>query len=78
MLSFFKNICCFFSHFLVLFLTFQGKGYPDVKTLEVLHDICIALPDIPFFALVDADPYGVDILLTYAVGPIVCFYQFTC
>ena len=44
----------------------------------MLHDICIALPDIPFFALVDADPYGVDILLTYAVGPIVCFYQFTC
>ena len=50
----------------------KGKGYPDLKTLELLHSIREGCPSLPFLILVDADPYGMDILLTYAYGPSVC------
>ncbi|KAG8815452.1 endodeoxyribonuclease [Serendipita sp. 399] len=46
-----------------------GKGYPDLVTRQLLHKLSTGLPqEIPIFAVVDADPYGVDILATYAFG----------
>ncbi|KAG8774083.1 endodeoxyribonuclease [Serendipita sp. 397] len=46
-----------------------GKGYPDIATRQMLHKLSTGLPEeIPIFAVVDADPYGVDILVTYAFG----------
>ena len=47
----------------------KGKGYPDLKTLEVLNTISVDCPDLPFFIIVDSDPFGFDILLTYYNGP---------
>lgn len=44
-----------------------GRGYPDVGTrtlVRALEDACSA----PQLALVDADPFGIEILLTYTVG----------
>lgn len=44
-----------------------GRGYPDIGTrvlVRALADACNA----PQLALVDLDPHGVEILLTYTVG----------
>ncbi|KAH7831861.1 putative Meiotic recombination protein SPO11 [Monocercomonoides exilis] len=49
-----------------------GKGYPDLKTLNFLHQLSCDCPDLPFYVLVDADPFGIDILLLYSYGPVVC------
>lgn len=45
---------------------YQGRGYPDLATRQFLHSI--SSREIPIFALVDADPYGIDILCTYQYG----------
>ncbi|XP_071744765.1 meiotic recombination protein SPO11 isoform X2 [Lepeophtheirus salmonis] len=44
-----------------------GKGVPDVNTRQLLHRIyqCFKLP---MFALVDGDPYGIDIMFVYKYG----------
>ncbi|EEC15954.1 topoisomerase 6 subunit A, putative [Ixodes scapularis] len=44
-----------------------GKGYPDVNTRELLRRLHVEV-DIPVYALVDADPYGIEILCVYAYG----------
>ncbi|XP_037033919.1 uncharacterized protein LOC119072743 isoform X2 [Bradysia coprophila] len=44
-----------------------GKGYPDINTrviLKKIWDDC----KCPIYALVDADPYGIEIMLTYRHG----------
>lgn len=44
-----------------------GRGYPDIGTrtlVRALDNACNA----PQLALVDADPFGIEILLTYTVG----------
>ncbi|KAI1099572.1 DNA topoisomerase IV, alpha subunit [Jackrogersella minutella] len=45
-----------------------GKGYPDLVTRQFLHIIHSAFPRIPIHALVDFDPSGIDIMLTYKRG----------
>ncbi|KAF5328710.1 hypothetical protein D9619_011718 [Psilocybe cf. subviscida] len=55
-----------------------GKGYPDVATRHLVKSLADALPkrhhlarmsaSIPFVALVDGDPYGLDILSVYKYG----------
>uniref|UniRef100_UPI00358FF562 meiotic recombination protein SPO11 n=1 Tax=Myxine glutinosa TaxID=7769 RepID=UPI00358FF562 len=44
-----------------------GKGVPDVNTRLLLHKISNAFP-IPIFALVDADPHGIEIMTIYKYG----------
>ncbi|KAK5646375.1 hypothetical protein RI129_004839 [Pyrocoelia pectoralis] len=49
------------------FILVTGKGVPDVNTrlfLRILRDHL----RIPIFILVDADPYGIDIMSTYKYG----------
>ncbi|KJA20085.1 hypothetical protein HYPSUDRAFT_839020 [Hypholoma sublateritium FD-334 SS-4] len=46
-----------------------GKGYPDVATRHIVKSLSDALPRrIPVMALVDGDPYGLDILSVYKYG----------
>ncbi|XP_011685189.1 PREDICTED: meiotic recombination protein SPO11 [Wasmannia auropunctata] len=44
-----------------------GKGYPDVAT-RMLVKMLSEKMDLPVYILVDADPFGVDIMLTYRFG----------
>lgn len=44
-----------------------GKGYPDLSTREFVH-LLSDMSDVPIYALVDFDPYGLDILATYKLG----------
>lgn len=41
-----------------------GKGYPDVTT-RMLVKILAEKVELPVYVLVDADPYGVEIMCTY-------------
>ncbi|KAI1414443.1 DNA topoisomerase IV, alpha subunit [Hypoxylon sp. FL1857] len=45
-----------------------GKGYPDLVTRQFLHGLHSDFPHIPIHALVDFDPSGIDIMLTYKRG----------
>ncbi|KAI0793252.1 Spo11/DNA topoisomerase VI subunit A [Abortiporus biennis] len=46
-----------------------GKGYPDIATRHLVSTFSNNLPaSIPVLALVDADPYGIDILSVYTLG----------
>ncbi|KAJ4487334.1 Spo11/DNA topoisomerase VI subunit A [Lentinula edodes] len=50
-------------------LLITGKGYPDMATRHLVKTLCDALPKtIPIVALVDGDPYGLDILSVYKYG----------
>ncbi|KAF5326416.1 hypothetical protein D9611_000480 [Ephemerocybe angulata] len=50
-------------------LIITGKGYPDVATRHLVKSLADALPKrIPIAALVDCDPYGLDILSVYRYG----------
>ena len=44
-----------------------GKGVPDLNTRQLVHRLWSELA-VPVMALVDADPWGVDIMLTYRFG----------
>ncbi|KAF9811994.1 hypothetical protein SFRURICE_021351 [Spodoptera frugiperda] len=44
-----------------------GKGYPDVCTRQLLNRLCSELR-LRALALVDADPHGYEIFLTYKYG----------
>ena len=46
----------------------QGKGYPDIATRQFLRILSRTCPSLPIHALVDADPYGLDIFLVYKYG----------
>jgi len=41
-----------------------GKGYPDVATRMLVKMLSEKL-DLPVYIIVDADPFGVDIMLIY-------------
>jgi len=41
-----------------------GKGYPDVAT-RMLVKMLSERMDLPVYVIVDADPFGVDIMLIY-------------
>ncbi|OTA81197.1 hypothetical protein M434DRAFT_401441 [Hypoxylon sp. CO27-5] len=45
-----------------------GKGYPDLITRQFLHSLHSAFSQVPIHALVDFDPSGIDIMLTYKRG----------
>ncbi|KAJ3487439.1 hypothetical protein NLI96_g3532 [Meripilus lineatus] len=46
-----------------------GKGYPDLATSQLVALLSSSLPpSIPFLALVDADPYGIDIMSVFKYG----------
>ncbi|XP_044730589.1 meiotic recombination protein SPO11 [Chrysoperla carnea] len=44
-----------------------GKGFPDINTRFLLKRLSLKLR-IPIFAMVDADPYGIEIMFTYRFG----------
>ena len=44
-----------------------GKGFPDINTRMLLKKLQEEL-QIPVFALVDADPHGIDIMCVYKFG----------
>ncbi|XP_011871069.1 PREDICTED: meiotic recombination protein SPO11 [Vollenhovia emeryi] len=44
-----------------------GKGYPDVGT-RMLVKILSEKMDLPIYIVVDADPFGIDIMLIYRFG----------
>ncbi|KAI1145622.1 Spo11/DNA topoisomerase VI subunit A [Nemania diffusa] len=45
-----------------------AKGYPDLSTRQFLHKLSIAFPTVPMYGLVDFDPDGIKILVTYKNG----------
>ncbi|KAI1435943.1 Spo11/DNA topoisomerase VI subunit A [Xylaria sp. CBS 124048] len=45
-----------------------AKGYPDLPTRQFLHKLHAAFPQLPMYALVDFDPDGISIMLTYKNG----------
>ncbi|KAI0849174.1 DNA topoisomerase IV, alpha subunit [Daldinia vernicosa] len=45
-----------------------GKGYPDLVTRQFLHLLHSSFPQVPIYALVDFDPSGIAIMLTYKWG----------
>ncbi|KAI2778212.1 DNA topoisomerase IV, alpha subunit [Daldinia loculata] len=45
-----------------------GKGYPDLVTRQFLHLLHSSFPQVPIYALVDFDPSGIAIMLTYKCG----------
>ncbi|CDS40721.1 meiotic recombination protein SPO11 [Echinococcus multilocularis] len=49
-------------------LLITSKGYPDLATRSFLCKLYQKYPKIPIFALVDADPHGFGIYLTYKYG----------
>lgn len=46
----------------------QGKGYPDLSTLQLLRRLADQFPRARMYGLVDADPHGIGILSVYAHG----------
>ncbi|EIN11364.1 DNA topoisomerase IV alpha subunit, partial [Punctularia strigosozonata HHB-11173 SS5] len=56
--------------------TLGGKGYPDVATRKLVNQLANDLPtNVPILALVDWDPHGIDILLTYKLGSISMLHE---
>ncbi|KAF8348196.1 topoisomerase acting in meiosis [Amanita rubescens] len=50
-------------------LLITGKGYPDMATRYLVNNLANSLPpSVPLLALVDGDPYGLDILSVYKYG----------
>ncbi|KAG8748127.1 endodeoxyribonuclease [Ceratobasidium sp. 414] len=46
-----------------------GKGYPDLATRQLVAALSVQLPEhVPLLALVDGDPHGLEIFLTYQLG----------
>ncbi|KAI1135600.1 DNA topoisomerase IV, alpha subunit [Hypoxylon sp. FL0543] len=45
-----------------------GKGYPDLVTRQFLHNLHSTFSQVPIHALVDFDPSGIEIMLTYKRG----------
>jgi meiotic recombination protein SPO11 len=44
-----------------------GKGYPDVATRSLIHQIHESI-NLPIFLMTDADPYGIEIASVYKYG----------
>ena len=49
-------------------IVITGRGYPDLITMQLLHRLMKASTETKFFALVDFDPFGLDIALRYRCG----------
>lgn len=50
------------------FLLICGKGFPCKRTKQFLNLIDAKFPSIPKYILVDNDPYGIDIVLSYVTN----------
>lgn len=46
-------------------LIVTGKGFPDSACRQFLSCLSTCYPTLPFYALVDSDPYGIAIFLNY-------------
>lgn len=46
----------------------QGKGYPDLATLEFLNLVHSARPLMPILGVFDCDPHGIEIMRIYKYG----------
>ncbi|THH30927.1 hypothetical protein EUX98_g3252 [Antrodiella citrinella] len=58
-------------------IVITGKGYPDVATRQLVCTLAENLPDsVPILALVDADPYGIDILSVYKYGSVAMSHEY--
>lgn len=51
----------------------QGKGYPDINTRILLKKLWTQ-HQLPIYVLVDADPFGIEIMLTYRHGSLSMSY----
>lgn len=51
---------------------FKAKGYLDISTRLFVKKLWQILK-IPVFAFVDADPCGIEIMLTYRFGSLVSY-----
>ncbi|KAI1323673.1 Spo11/DNA topoisomerase VI subunit A [Xylariaceae sp. FL0255] len=49
-------------------LLVTAKGYPDLSTRRFVHELQTSAPWLPMYALVDFDPHGLQIMLTYKHG----------
>lgn len=58
------------SNNLDFFHNHQGKGYPDMNTRLILNKLR-ELHTLPIHIVTDADPYGIEIMLTYRHGSLV-------
>ncbi|XP_017093556.2 meiotic recombination protein W68 [Drosophila bipectinata] len=56
-----------FSTFGGRFILITGKGYPDCCTRRILHRLTEE-NHLPAYILVDADPFGIEIMLVYRHG----------
>lgn len=59
--------CNAFSTFGLRFILLTGKGYPDCTTRRIVHRLSVEC-NLPAYILVDADPFGIEIMLTYRHG----------
>ncbi|KHN77993.1 Meiotic recombination protein spo-11 [Toxocara canis] len=48
-------------------LLVTGKGYPDISTRKFLKHIT-SIYKVPLFGLMDCDPHGIEIAMTYKYG----------
>ncbi|KAG8902123.1 endodeoxyribonuclease [Tulasnella sp. 408] len=55
---------------------YDGKGYPDVATRELVNTFSNELPeDVPILAVIDADPHGIEILSVFKYGSLAMDHQ---
>ncbi|XP_057765479.1 meiotic recombination protein SPO11-1 isoform X2 [Salvia miltiorrhiza] len=55
-------------------IVITGRGYPDIPTRRFLH-LLVGTLHLPVYCLVDCDPYGIDILVTYRFGSMQMAYD---
>ncbi|XP_068147060.1 meiotic recombination protein W68 [Drosophila tropicalis] len=56
-----------FSSFGIRLILVTGKGYPDCSTRRLVHRLTMEF-NLPTYILVDADPFGIEIMLVYRHG----------
>ncbi|KAH8261399.1 hypothetical protein KR044_008312 [Drosophila immigrans] len=56
-----------FNTFGLRFILLTGKGYPDCSTRRIVHRLSVEC-QLPAYILVDADPFGIEIMLIYQHG----------
>lgn len=61
-----ENVIGMFRHRCILL---TGKGYPDINTRYLLNQLWRHL-GVPIYVLCDADPHGLQIMLTYRFGSV--------
>ncbi|KAH6822754.1 Spo11/DNA topoisomerase VI [Perilla frutescens var. hirtella] len=55
-------------------IVITGRGYPDIPTRRFLR-LLVGTLHLPAYCLVDCDPYGIDILVTYRFGSMQMAYD---